>query len=152
MSADIRDLKRKSDKKKEKPPPEIVYNTYIFANGDKYEGDCIQTEFGSVERTGRGTHTSANGIIYEGSWDKDCMNGKGKLTHPSKASYEGDFVNNLFHGFGRYTWPDGSFYEGSFVENRLEGGGVFHDTEGQVWTGTFHFKAAPGLKFKLNMN
>jgi len=34
---------------------------------------------------------------------------------------------------------------------RIEGEGEFKDTEGQVWTGTFRHKAAPGLKFKLNL-
>ncbi|XP_059158017.1 MORN repeat-containing protein 2-like isoform X2 [Physella acuta] len=115
----------KKDKKKEKPEVSLDNSTcvYIFPNGDRY-----------------------------GSWKNDCMNGKGKLTHPSNASYEGEFVNNQFHGFGKYTWSNGSYYEGNFVENRLEGEGEYHDTEGQIWTGTFHYKAAPGLKFKLQLN
>ncbi|KAH9496688.1 hypothetical protein Btru_009660 [Bulinus truncatus] len=142
----------KKEKKREKPAPEATSGVYMFANGDKYEGECIHTELGSLERIGHGTHTSVSGIVYEGSWANDSMNGKGKLTHPSRATYEGDFMNNQFHGLGKYTWPDGSYYEGTFVENRLEGDGEFHDTEGQVWTGTFRFRAAPGLKFKLNMS
>ncbi|KAK0053934.1 MORN repeat-containing protein 2 [Biomphalaria pfeifferi] len=142
----------KKEKKKEKFSPEITSGVFIFPNGDKYEGDCIQTELGSLERNGQGTHTSVSGIVYEGSWANDNMNGKGKLTHPSNAVYEGDFVNNQFHGHGKYTWPDGSYYVGTFLENRLEGEGEFYDTEGQIWTGAFRFRAAPGLKFKLNMN
>ena len=35
---------------------------------------------------------------------------------------------------------------------RLEGeGGQFTDTVSQQWTGTFRYRAAPGLRFKLNM-
>ncbi|BFZ21258.1 hypothetical protein BsWGS_24297 [Bradybaena similaris] len=125
---------------------------FMFPNGDRYEGECIIADGDSLERSGTGTHITATGIVYQGSWEKDRMNGKGKLTHPSSATYEGDFVNNQFHGQGKYTWPDGSFYEGQFVENRLEGEGTFTDTEGQVWVGTFHYKTALGLKFKLAMN
>ena len=82
------------------------------------EGDCVQTEAGSIERTGQGTHINVTGITYQGSWENDKMNGVGKLTHPSLATYEGDFVNNMFHGTGKYCWPNGSFYVGQFVENR----------------------------------
>ncbi|CAG5120362.1 unnamed protein product [Candidula unifasciata] len=148
----------KHEKKKEKATPEensgcpLAPVVFMFPNGDRYEGESIVVDGDSVERSGIGTHITSTGIIYQGSWDKDRMNGKGKLEHPSGASYEGDFLNNMFHGQGKYTWPDGSFYEGQFVENRLEGEGTYTDTEGQVWFGTFHYKTAPGLKFKLSMD
>ena len=32
----------------------------------------------------------------------------------------------------------------------MEGDGYFTDVDGQIWTGTFRYKAAPGLRFKLN--
>lgn len=131
--------------------PVVRNGIYMFPNGDKYEGEYISLEGGSLERNGRGKHITANGTVYEGNWVGDKMNGFGKLEHPSGATYEGDFVNNQFHGEGKYTWPNGSFYEGHFVENRLEGQGQFTDTVSQQWTGTFRFKAAPGLRFKLNM-
>lgn len=35
---------------------------------------------------------------------------------------------------------------------RLEGEGEFTDTDGQVWMGTFRYRAAPGLRFKLNLD
>jgi len=138
--------------KKEKLPAVIMTGVYMFPNGDKYEGEWIQTELGSVERQGKGTHTTPTGVIYTGTWESDKMNGQGKFVNPSRATYEGEFVNNMFHGNGIYTWPNGSSYHGEFVENRMEGYGEFKDTEGQVWTGQFMYKAAPGLKFKLCMD
>ncbi|XP_076437871.1 uncharacterized protein LOC143277032 [Babylonia areolata] len=142
---------RKKDRKKDDGTPMIHVGVYMFPNGDKYEGDYLITEGGSLERCGKGTHTTAEGTVYEGQWVGDKMNGIGTLSHPSGATYHGEFVDNQFHGKGCYTWPNGSNYEGQFVENRLEGEGQFTDTVSQQWTGTFRYKAAPGLRFKLNM-
>ncbi|KAL3889474.1 hypothetical protein ACJMK2_001814 [Sinanodonta woodiana] len=141
----------KKDGKKKDDGYTILTGIYIFPNGDKYEGEYIQNA-GSLERCGVGIHTSVEGSVYDGMWEGDKMNGKGKLTHPSGASYEGDFVNNQFQGNGKYIFPNGSVYEGQFQENRLEGKGQFTDTLGQIWTGTFRYKAAPGLRFKLNLD
>ncbi|KAL5013666.1 hypothetical protein ScPMuIL_007936 [Solemya velum] len=142
----------KKDKKKEDVAPTVAVGTYIFSNGDKYEGDYIHSDDNSIERSGTGTHTSADGTVYNGMWSGDKMNGEGTLRHPSGAVYEGNFVNNQFNGSGKYSWANGSFYEGRFVENRMEGQGCFTDTEGQVWTGTFRYRAAPGLAFKLSLD
>ncbi|KAK3087614.1 hypothetical protein FSP39_008381, partial [Pinctada imbricata] len=142
----------KKDKKKEEAPPAITKGIYLFPNGDKYDGEYQHGSDGSLDRCGYGVHTTTEGTVYEGEWSKDKMNGKGKLSHPSGAVYEGQFVNNQFHGNGKYTWPNQSCYEGEFCENKLEGTGQFTDTEGQVWTGTFRYKAAPGLRFRLNLD
>ncbi|KAM6984750.1 MORN repeat-containing protein 2-like [Aplochiton taeniatus] len=145
-----------SDKKKGKIPETKEEGTlrvsYIFPNGDKYEGECYRSVDGVVVRSGTGKHISANGIIYTGKWHDDKMNGRGRLEHPSGAVYEGEFKDNMYHGSsGTYTFPDGTKYTGSFNKNRLEGEGEFTDRQGLDWTGTFHNKAAPGLKLKLNM-
>lgn len=130
--------------------PSVLSGVYVFPNGDKYDGEYIQTEEG-LQRHGYGVHTTSEGLSYQGKWEDDKMNGEGKLLHPSGALYEGQFVNNMFHGYGKYTWSDGSFYEGNFNENKLEGHGTFTDVHSQVWYGNFTHKAAPGLKFKLNL-
>ncbi|KAJ8321944.1 hypothetical protein KUTeg_000415 [Tegillarca granosa] len=149
----IRKRVYKKDKKKEgDSPPEILRTTYIFPNGDRYDGEYKHASDGSLERDGQGTHTTKDRTVYDGSWKEDKMNGTGRLVHPSGAVYEGDFINNQFHGKGKYSWPNGSRYEGEFNENRMEGEGQFMDTEGQMWTGTFRYRAAPGLRFKLNMD
>ncbi|XP_010786291.1 MORN repeat-containing protein 2 [Notothenia coriiceps] len=124
--------------------------SYIFPNGDKYEGECSMCA-GVMMRSGTGTHTSAGGIIYTGEWLEDKMHSRGTLNHPSGALYEGEFKDNMYHGTGRYTFPDGSTYKGPFNKNRLEGDGAFTDTQGLVWTGEFHGKAALGLKMLHNI-
>lgn len=125
--------------------------TYIFPNGDKYEGECSRTSDGVVIRKGSGTQTSASGLTYTGEWANDKMNGRGTLTHPSGAIYSGLFSDNMYHGKGTYRFPDGTKYTGNFHNNRLESDGEFTDSQGLVWTGMFHNKAALGLKLKVNM-
>ncbi|XP_048456641.1 MORN repeat-containing protein 2 isoform X1 [Rhincodon typus] len=143
---------RKKAQSKEKATIIEVFNVHvIFPNQDRYDGECTRTEGGALERNGFGTHTTHNGIVYTGQWKNDKINGTGRLEHPSGAIYEGEFKDNKFHGTGTYTWPNQFKYIGSFNENKLEGEGKFIDSEGYEWVGTFHYRAAPGLKLKMDM-
>ncbi|XP_071389731.1 MORN repeat-containing protein 2 [Centroberyx affinis] len=137
-----------SDKKEGEGPLKV---SYIFPNGDRYEGECSRSASGVVMRSGTGKQITASGIIYTGEWHEDKMNGRGTLQHPSGAVYEGDFKDNMYHGTGTYTFADASEYTGNFCKNRLEGDGAFTDTQGLVWTGDFHGKAALGLKLQHNI-
>ncbi|XP_059895019.1 MORN repeat-containing protein 2 isoform X1 [Gadus macrocephalus] len=124
--------------------------SYIFPNGDSYEGESIKSESGVVMRSGTGQQSSANGVVYTGEWQEDQMNGRGTVAYPSGAIYEGELKDNRYHGRGTYTFPDGSKYTGAFFDNRLEGEGTFTCPKGLVWTGDFHGKAALGLKLQHN--
>ncbi|XP_007521051.2 MORN repeat-containing protein 2 isoform X1 [Erinaceus europaeus] len=130
---------------------EVYKINFIFPNGDRYDGDCIRTSSGIIERYGIGVHTTPNGIVYRGSWRDDKMNGFGRLEHFSGAVYEGQFKDNMFHGPGTYIFPTGAKYIGLFNENRVEGEGQFTDIRGLEWCGKCHFTAAPGLRLKLHM-
>nr|XP_033816753.1 MORN repeat-containing protein 2-like [Geotrypetes seraphini] len=132
-------------------PPEVFQISFVFPNGDKYEGECIRTASRVLERNGVGTHKTPNGIIYKENWMNDKMNGIGRLEHPSGAVYEGEFSDNMFHGTGACTFPNAVKYTGNFFENKLEGEGEFVDTQGLEWKGKFHFTAAPGLQLKHRM-
>eukprot|EP00111_Clytia_hemisphaerica_P016718 TCONS_00049574-protein len=131
-----------------KIPPSDVF---IFPNGDKYEGNFCQLSDETISRCGTGRHTTHDGIIMEGTWENNKLNGKGKIVHPSGACYEGDVLDNMMHGQGTYVFTDKSIYEGQFNENRLEGEGQLTDPSGQVWCGMFTKDSANGLEFKLNM-
>ncbi|XP_039253379.2 uncharacterized protein LOC120330484 [Styela clava] len=148
-------MRPKSKEKKERvtsakveAPPQ---GEFVFPNNDRYKGEYKLNESRTIERDGVGTHTTSNGMRYTGQWSQDKMNGNGVLDLPSGAVYEGEFLNNQFHGVGTYTWPNGCVYKGSFSNNKLLGEGAFMDTEEQTWVGNFHYKAAPGLKFKLKL-
>ncbi|XP_029450229.1 MORN repeat-containing protein 2 isoform X1 [Rhinatrema bivittatum] len=131
--------------------PEVFQISFVFPNGDKYDGECTRTTAGVLERNGVGIHKTPNGITYKGNWQNDKMNGIGRLEHPSGAVYEGGFTNNMFHGTGTYIFPNGAKYTGSFNENKLEGEGEFVDSHGLEWKGKFLFTAAPGLQLKHTM-
>lgn len=125
---------------------------FVFANGDVYDGEYeFNNQTGSIERSGFGTVTCKDGVVYSGYWTNDKMNGKGHYYHPSGCKYEGDFENGKFEGVGVYQWPDGSVYEGEFKASKLEGKGFFKDPNGQVWTGKFQGDNAARLKFRLCM-
>lgn len=125
--------------------------SYIFPNGDRYEGECSRSAYGALVRSGAGKHTSASGITYTGEWHEDKMHGRGTMQYPSGAQYEGEFKDNMYNGTGIYTFPDGSMCKGHFHNNRLEGDGAFISAQGLFWTGEFHGKAALGLKLEHNL-
>lgn len=141
---------KKKDKKAE-PEAGPPNGTFVFPNGDRYTGEYLIND-NVLERSGKGIHTTSEGIVYDGQWSGDKMNGLGRLSFPSSAWYEGEFVNNKFHGKGTFSFANGSLYVGDFVDNKLMGNGQFRDTEGQAWTGDFMGRAAPGLRFKLELD
>ncbi|KAE8601387.1 hypothetical protein XENTR_v10013656 [Xenopus tropicalis] len=131
--------------------PELSQISYVFPNGDRYDGECRRTQSELLERNGTGVHKSLCGLTYSGLWNNDKMNGMGRLEHPSGAVYEGEFTDNMFHGKGTYIFPNGARYIGSFNQNRMEGEGEYVDAHGLQWRGMFHYKAAPGLRLKLEI-
>ncbi|KAG8444120.1 hypothetical protein GDO86_009341 [Hymenochirus boettgeri] len=99
--------------------PEVFQISFVFPNGDRYEGECTRSSLGSLERNGIGVHKGLDGVIYTGSWKNDKMNGTGKLELPSGAAYEGEFTNNMFQGKGIYIFPNGARYIGNFNYNKF---------------------------------
>ena len=55
--------KKKDKKQKEDEGPVILRGVYMFPNGDKYDGEFIRLEDGSIERTGNGSHHSNEGQV-----------------------------------------------------------------------------------------
>ena len=130
---------------------ELMTGDFIFPNEDHYSGQYFINADGVIQRHGVGKHSTADGLIYKGSFANDKMNGDGTMTFPSGATYKGCFKDNQYHGTGTYCWPNGCTYVGDFSENKLEGQGTFCDAQEQEWVGNFLYKAAPGLRVKLKM-
>lgn len=97
-------------------------DSFVFPNGDRYDGEYIVIDEGQIVRHGHGRHTSADEqLIYEGAWDHDKMHGNGRLTYGNGASYDGEFRSNFFEGLGTYTWPDGAQYTGLWQGSKAVG-------------------------------
>jgi hypothetical protein len=115
--------------------------TISYPDGSEYTG-----QLKDGKRCGHGVLKSADGNLYEGDFQNDCMHGqgilalvlsnqkyigqfengqrsgRGKLLSDSDAiTYDGSWKNNRKHGIGSQTYEDGSFYEGAW-ENGLRHG------------------------------
>ena len=82
------------------------YGVYVFANGDRYEGDFVAGKRQSDEAT---------------------------LTYSGGGSYTGAFENDLFHGAGTLTFANGDVVKGTFVNGLLEGEADFYLKEKDIW-------------------
>jgi hypothetical protein len=103
-------------------PSKLRSDSFMFANGDRYDGEYVATDEGQIMRHGHGKHTSADQqLIYDGTWNRDKMHGTGRLTYGNGTSYDGDFQSNYFEGLGTYTWPDGAQYTGIWQGSRAIG-------------------------------
>ena len=69
-------------------------HTVIYPNGDKFVGI-----FKKGKKNGVGRY-EGNGVVIEGSYQNDKLNGKGKVSYANGDYYEGDFVNGERHGNG----------------------------------------------------
>jgi hypothetical protein len=103
-------------------PDKRHLDSFIFANGDRYDGEYMVANDGQIMRHGYGKHISADQqFIYEGLWNQDKMHGTGRLTFPNGTSYEGEFQSNFYQGLGTYTWPDGAQYAGRWQDSKAIG-------------------------------
>ena len=94
-------------------------DSFIFANGDQYDGEFLVTEEGQMMRQGQGKHNRADQqLTYEGTWNQDKMHGAGRLSYGDGSSYDGEFQLNYFEGLGTYTWPNGAQYTGMWHGSR----------------------------------
>ncbi|CAF0889235.1 unnamed protein product [Rotaria sp. Silwood1] len=110
-------------------PYELHKDSFIFANGDRYDGEYIITNEGQVMRHGHGKHIGVNQqYIYEGSWNHDKMHGTGQLTFANGTSYKGEFQSNFYHGIGIYTWSDGTQYKGLWHNSKPIGKAEYFDS------------------------
>lgn len=77
------------------PPRPVCHlpGTYIFPNGNKYEGEWVDDV-----KEGYGVLVYVNGERYEGYWKHDKAHGKGTLTYAQGDKYIGDWVAGKKHG------------------------------------------------------
>ncbi len=90
---------------------------YVFKNGDKYEGNFIDSHL-----NGFGKYTDAMGNIYTGNFKNDKFNGIGMFVRTDGTKYIGEFVDGNRNGLGTQWYSDsykekGKWENGKFIEN-----------------------------------
>ena len=63
--------------------PTTLSGVFVFANGEKYNGEYSRHGDSHIEKNGLGTHQLTNGVTYSGQWIADKMNGKGRYERSS---------------------------------------------------------------------
>ena len=106
------------------------FNTHIWPNGDKYEGQMLQEQM-----HGRGIFTCTQGYVYTGEFKHGKPNGIGKLVYDNGDKYEGSFLNDMLHGEGVYSYSNGDCYRGEFMNDLPHGHGVFILANGKIYSG-----------------
>jgi hypothetical protein len=105
-----------------------------------------QTDFSGIyshnKPSGYGIYKSS-GVILEGEWDDQTLNGYGSEYSDNLTYYQGTFSNNMKNGIGLYRWNDGTIYKGEWENNQMTGYGIiiYKDDKiycGQVNNGVMH--------------
>ena len=139
-----------------------VKDTYVFPNGDKYEGlfkngiangagtmyfkngNKYEGIFEDGHPTGQGALFYQSGELYVGTFLDGIANGQATLYLPNGERYEGEFRHGIKDGYGIYYWPDGDWYEGQFENGEQNGQGSYHFNDGDLYIGQFKNNQSEG--------
>ena len=77
-----------------------------------------------------------NGVIYEGYYKNDRLEGFGIVKYIN-GKYEGEFKNNRREGKGKFFYSKGEIYEGEFKDDNEEGYGIIYFPNGDRYEGEF---------------
>jgi hypothetical protein len=116
-------------------------------------------------RDGYGIHKFAEGLIYDGEWKMNKINGMGKMFFENgDLLYEGEWFDDEFNNFGTLYNPEPDLipegfdyhdftvlnnlwtvYEGGFKLNHKDGQGILKLSNGENFTGMFKEDQAHGV-------
>lgn len=96
--------------------------TYLFNNGDKYEGD-----FKDSHLNGFGKYIDSYGNIYTGDFKDDKFNGKGEFVRTDGTKYIGEFVNGKRSGLGTQWYSETYKEKGKWENDRYVEPAEFED-------------------------
>lgn len=84
-------------------------------------------EYKDGKRDGKGVFKSQNGVVIDGMWVQDTLQGLGKLTNPNKSVFEGKWEKGRKNGKFYITNPDNSIYEVYYVNDTIQKEGYLVD-------------------------
>ena len=97
-----------------------------------------QTDFSGIyshnKPSGYGIYKSS-GVILEGEWDDQTLNGYGSEYSDNLTYYQGTFSNNMKNGIGLYRWNDGTIYKGEWENNQMTGYGIIIYKDDKIYCG-----------------
>lgn len=113
------------------PPPQ--HKRLVFPGEGIYAGVVV----GKGVRDGYGKMWFVDGLVYEGQWVANAMQGSGIMSYETGAVYDGEFDHNVRHGTGTLTYANSDVYSGGWAEDNKEGYGVFtfHSDGGSKYEG-----------------
>lgn len=105
-------------------------HTVIYPNGGKFVGT-----FKKGKKNGFGRY-EGDGVVVEGVYLNDRLNGKGKITYSNGDYYEGDFKNGERHGNG-IDVEGYDKYIGEYKNDKKCGRGTLTNASGDKFVGLF---------------
>ncbi|CAH8824730.1 unnamed protein product [Trichobilharzia szidati] len=125
----------------------ILWNQFVFPNGDYYEGEYIMGYSGVKRHGEENDTTSVQSSKHLVKFILSCQNKKefdiSMLTDSFGESglyhgcYTGHWVNDMIDGLGKVEFASGSYYEGNFKENKMHGFGTYYWPNGYILKAQF---------------
>jgi len=143
---------------------ELEHDLIHLANGDVYDGQCIQCT-GGVKQHGYGTYTycgqqSTTYKQYKGEWFQGKKHGHGVLFFESGGVYVGQWQHNQRHGLGvMLDYPADAApvgmpsytFEGEWCEDQRCGFGI-EEAGDHIYYGSFHAGRPSGRGVQVNFD
>ena len=116
------------------------FGKQLYSSGDIYEGGWKDDQ-----RSGNGTHITADGEKYVGEFKNGLSHGFGNMTYPNGNSYEGEWKHDEYSGNGTYIREDGKKYVGEFKSGKKSGKGYLISSDGNKYVGHFQDNKKHGV-------
>ena len=128
-----------------------IWNGF-FRNGFKYGHVRVKNSdyehigmHGNFEWEGEGRRTYSMGLILEGTFKGDTLNGFGKIQQPNGVKVKGVFRDSRLNGYGEVIFTNGGKHEGDFIDGKLNGFGVSTQTTGGGYMGNWRNGQMDGI-------